>query len=221
MGPVYAGELQCRTLGMKVAIFDQEGKPILNKPGELVCLAASPSMPIYFWNDPDGEKYKSAYFEMFPGVWRHGDYAKITYTGGAIIYGRSDATLNPGGVRIGTADIYEVVNAMEEIQDSLAIGQKWKGDERIVLFVKLAPGVEFTEDLEKKIRKTIRENLSPRHVPAKIFPVKDIPYTINMKKVEIAVKNIIHGLPVLNVDCLANPSCLKEYEELKKELEKE
>ncbi len=214
MGPVYAGELQCRTLGMKVAIFDEKGKPILNKPGELVCLAASPSMPLYFWNDPDGKKYKSAYFDVFPGVWRHGDYAKITYTGGAIIYGRSDATLNPGGVRIGTADIYRVVETIDEVVDSLAVGQKWKGDERIILFVKLKPGVELTEELKNKIKKALRENLSPRHVPAKIIKVKDIPYTINMKKVEIAVRNIIHGLPVLNTDALANPECLEEYRDI-------
>ncbi len=214
MGPVYAGELQCRTLGMKVAIFNEKGRPILNEPGELVCLAASPSMPLYFWNDPDGKKYKSAYFDVFPGVWRHGDYAKITYTGGAVIYGRSDATLNPGGVRIGTADIYRVVETIDEVVDSLAVGQKWKGDERIILFVKLRPGAELTEELKSKIKKALRENLSPRHVPAKIVKVRDIPYTINMKKVEIAVRNIIHGLPVLNTDALANPECLEEYRDI-------
>ena len=214
MGPVYAGELQCRTLGMKVEVFDSEGKPVLNQPGELVCLAPSPSMPLYFWGDEKGEKYRNAYFDVFPGVWRHGDYVQITPTGGAIIYGRSDATLNPGGVRIGTAEIYRVVEAMEEVADSLAIGQKWKGDERVILFVKLAPGVELTEELKERIRKTIRQNLSPRHVPAKVISVPDIPYTINMKKVEIAVRNIIHGLPVANVDSLANPQSLEHYKDL-------
>ncbi len=214
MGPVYAGELQCRGLGMKVSIFDENGNSVLNKPGELVCLAASPSMPLYFWNDPDGKKYKDAYFEVFPGVWRHGDYAKITYTGGAIIYGRADATLNPGGVRIGTADIYRVVEGLEEVADSLAVGQKWKGDERVILFVKLKEGYELTDELKNKIKKAIRENLSPRHVPAKIIKVSDIPYTINMKKVEIAVKKIIHGQKVLNTDALANPQCLEEYKNI-------
>jgi len=214
MGPVYAGELQCRTLGVKVAVFDNEGKPILDRPGELVCLAPSPSMPLYFWRDEKGEKYRSAYFDVFPGVWRHGDYVQITPTGGAIIYGRSDATLNPGGVRIGTAEIYRVVEAFEEVEDSLAIGQKWKGDERIVLFVKLAQGHELTEELKAKIRRALREQLSPRHVPAKIIAVPDIPYTINMKKVEIAVRNIIHGLPVVNVDSLANPESLDHFKDL-------
>ena len=214
MGPVYAGELQCRTLGMKVAVFDNEGKPLLDRPGELVCLAPSPSMPLYFWRDEKGEKYRSAYFDVFPGVWRHGDYVQITPTGGAIIYGRSDATLNPGGVRIGTAEIYRVVEALEEVEDSLAIGQKWKGDERIVLFVKLAQGHELTEELKAKIRRALREQLSPRHVPAKIIAVPDIPYTINMKKVEIAVRNIIHGLPVVNVDSLANPESLEHFKDL-------
>jgi len=214
MGPVYAGELQCRTLGMKVAVFDNEGKPLLDRPGELVCLAPSPSMPLCFWRDEKGEKYRSAYFDVFPGVWRHGDYVQITPTGGAIIYGRSDATLNPGGVRIGTAEIYRVVEALEEVEDSLAIGQKWKGDERIVLFVKLAQGHELTEELKAKIRRALREQLSPRHVPAKIIAVPDIPYTINMKKVEIAVRNIIHGLPVVNVDSLANPESLEHFKDL-------
>jgi len=214
MGPVYAGELQCRTLGMKVAVFDNEGKPILDRPGELVCLAPSPSMPLYFWRDEKGEKYRSAYFDVFPGVWRHGDYVQITPTGGAIIYGRSDATLNPGGVRIGTAEIYRVVEAFGEVEDSLAIGQKWKGDERIVLFVKLAKGHELTEELKAKIRRALKEQLSPRHVPAKIIAVPDIPYTINMKKVEIAVRNIIHGLPVVNVDSLANPESLEHFKDL-------
>lgn len=214
MGPVYSGELQCRCLGMKVAVFDNEGKPLLDRAGELVCLAPSPSMPLYFWRDDTGEKYRNAYFDVFPGVWRHGDYVQITPTGGAIIYGRSDATLNPSGIRIGTAEIYRVVEAMEEVEDSLAIGQKWKGDERIVLFIKLAPGHELTEELKAKIRKSLREELSPRHVPAKIVAVPDIPYTINMKKVEIAVRNVVHGLPVANVDSLANPESLEHFKDL-------
>lgn len=212
--PVYEGELQCRGLGMKVEAYNAEGKPVINELGELVCTAAFPSMPLYFWNDPDNEKYLSAYFKTFPGVWCHGDFIKITENGGVIIYGRSDATLNPGGVRIGTADIYRQVETLPEIADSIVVGQDWDNDVRIVLFVKLAPGVELDEALQAKIRKTIRENTSPRHVPAKIIAVADIPYTINMKKVELAVRNVIHGKPVLNKDALANPEALDLYKDL-------
>jgi len=212
--PVYEGELQCRGLGMKVEAYNAEGKPVINELGELVCTAAFPSMPLYFWNDPDNEKYLNAYFKTFPGVWCHGDFIKITENGGVIIYGRSDATLNPGGVRIGTADIYRQVETMPEIADSIVVGQDWDNDVRIVLFVKLAPGVELDEALKAKIRKTIRENTSPRHVPAKIIAVADIPYTINMKKVELAVRNVIHGKPVLNKDALANPEALDLYKDL-------
>jgi acetoacetyl-CoA synthetase len=171
-------------------------------------------MPVGFWNDPDDKKYREAYFEKFPNVWAHRDYVEITPAGGVIIYGRSDATLNPGGVRIGTADIYSQIESLPEIVDSLAIGQEWEGDVRIVLFVKLAEGIELTDELTEQIKKTIRENTTPRHVPAKIIAVTDIPYTISMKKVELAVKNIIHNEPVLNVDSLINPESLELYKNL-------
>ncbi|MBN2125871.1 MAG: acetoacetate--CoA ligase, partial [Deltaproteobacteria bacterium] len=211
MGPVYAGELQCRGLGMKVAAFDESGKPVLQKQGELVCTAPAPSMPIYFWDDPDGQKYHSAYFDVYPGVWRHGDFIEITEHGGVVIYGRSDATLNPGGVRIGTADIYRQVENIREVEDSVVVGQDWKNDVRIILFVKMADGFELNDDVRNKIRKQIRDNTSPRHVPAKIIPVPDIPYTLNMKKVELAIKKVIQGQEVLNKDALRNPECLDYY----------
>jgi len=214
MGPVYSGELQCRGLGMKVEAFDENGKSVIGKKGELVCTAPFPSMPISFWNDPDGSKYKAAYFDVYPGVWRHGDYIEINERGGVKIFGRSDATLNPGGVRIGTAEIYRRVEEFDEIEDSLVVGQSWKGDIRVILFVKLAPGVDLTESLKSKIRTSIRENASPRHVPAKIIAVDDIPYTLNMKKVELAVKNIIENRPVYNRDALKNPESLKLYENI-------
>jgi acetoacetyl-CoA synthetase len=214
IGPVYAGELQCRGLGMKVEVFDAEGTTIVGQHGELVCTAPFPSMPLYFWNDPDGSKYRAAYFDVYPNVWRHGDFAEITDTGGMIIYGRSDATLNPGGVRIGTADIYRVVESIDGVVDSVVVGQEWENDVRVVLFVKLAQGVRLTEALFKKIKTTIRQNTTPRHVPAKIIAVKDIPYTISMKKVELAVRNVIHGRPVLNRDALANPESLDQFKDL-------
>ena len=165
-------------------------------------------MPIYFWNDPEGKKYHSAYFDVYPNVWRHGDFIEINERGGVVIYGRSDATLNPGGVRIGTAEIYRQVEQLEEIEDSLVVGQDWKKDVRVILFLKLAPGFQLTEDLKNKIKKVIRTNASPRHVPAKIFAVPDIPYTLNMKKVELAVKKVIQGQAVLNKDALRNPESL-------------
>ena len=212
--PVYEGELQCRGLGMKVEAFNDRGGPVINELGELVCTAPFPSMPLYFWNDPDNEKYLNAYFETFSGVWCHGDFIKITEKGGVVIYGRSDATLNPGGVRIGTADIYRQVETLPEIADSIVVGQDWDNDVRIILFVKTAVGVQLDDTLVNKIKKIIRENTSPRHVPAKIIPVIDIPYTINMKKVELAVRNMIHGKPVLNKDALANPEALDLYKDL-------
>jgi acetoacetyl-CoA synthetase len=215
IGPVYAGELQRRCLGMKVEVFDAQGNSVRNQEGELVCAAPSPSMPLYFWNDPNDERYHSAYFDVYPGVWHHGDYAEITENEGVIIYGRSDATLNPGGVRIGTAEIYRQVEALDEVADSLVVGQNWENDIRVILFVKLAEGAELTEDLVKKIRTTIRQNTTPRHVPAKIIAVDDVPYTINMKKVELAVKKVIHNEPVLNIDALANPQSLELYKNLK------
>jgi acetoacetyl-CoA synthetase len=215
MGPVYAGELQCRCLGMKVEAFDENGKSVINQQGELVCTAAAPSMPIYFWQDPDNEKYHAAYFDVYPHVWRHGDFIEINERGGVTIYGRSDATLNPGGVRIGTAEIYRQVENMEEIEDSLVVGQNWKNDVRVILFLKMAEGYELTEELKNRIKKSIRVNASPRHVPAKILTVPDIPYTLNMKKVELAVKEVIHGQQVLNQDALRNPEALDYYATLR------
>ncbi len=214
MGPVYAEELQCRGLAMKVEAFDEAGKPVTNRTGELVCTAPSPSMPIYFWDDPDNKKYISAYFDVYPNVWRHGDFIEVTDRGGVIIYGRSDATLNPGGVRIGTADIYNQVENVREVEDSVVVGQDWKNDVRIILFVQMAEGFELTEDLKGKIKKTIRDNTSPRHVPAKIIAVPDIPYTLNMKKVELAIKKVIQGEEVLNKDALRNPESLDFYAQI-------
>ena len=214
IGPVYAGELQCRGLGMKVEAFDDQGNSVVNTQGELACTAPFPSQPLYFWNDNDGSKYRNAYFETYPNVWHHGDFIKITDTGGVVIYGRSDTTLKPSGVRIGTAEIYRVVEAIEEVKDSIVVGQNWENDVRVILFVKLANGLPLTEALVKKIKKTIRENTTPRHVPDKVIAVKDIPYTINMKKVELAVRNVIHGQPVLNRDALANSEALDLYKDL-------
>lgn len=215
IGPVYAGELQKRCLGMKVEVFDTKGNSVRNQEGELVCTAPSPSMPLYFWNDPDNQKYYSAYFNVYPGVWCHGDYAKITENDGVIIYGRSDATLNPGGVRIGTAEIYRQVEAFDEVEDSIVVGQNWKNDVRVILFVKLREGVVLTEELKNNICTMIRQNTTPRHVPAKIIPVADIPYTINMKKVELAVKKMIHNESVPNIEALSNPQSLELYKNIK------
>jgi len=215
MGPVYAGELQCRGLAMKVEAFDENGKPVINRQGELVCTAPFPSMPIYFWNDPDNRKYLDAYFDVYPNVWRHGDFIEINNRGGVVIFGRSDATLNPGGVRIGTAEIYRQVDRMAEIEDSIVVGQNWNNDVRIILFVKMAQWYELTESLKDTIKKTIRTNASPRHTPAKILAVPDIPYTHDMKKVELAVKKTIHNRPVLNKDALKNPEALDFYADLK------
>jgi acetoacetyl-CoA synthetase len=217
--PVYAGELQSRALAMKVKAYDEKGQSIWDQQGELVCEAPAPPMPLHFWNDPTGERYRSAYFEHYPNVWRHGDYVVIhSDTGGVTFYGRSDAVLKPSGVRIGTAEIYDVVERLEGIADSLAIGQNWEGDQRILLFVKLAPGAQLTEALKDKIRKTLREKASPRHVPAVIMEMPDAPYTLNMKKVESAVTNIIHGRPVLNRDALMNPQVLDYFEKITAEL---
>ncbi|MBN2439210.1 MAG: acetoacetate--CoA ligase [Deltaproteobacteria bacterium] len=219
MGPVYSGELQCRGLAMKVEAFDENGKPVINRQGELVCTAPSPSMPICFWDDPGNKKYQAAYFEVYPNVWRHGDYILINDRGGVVIYGRSDTTLNPGGVRIGTAEIYRQVENIEGIQDSIVVGQNWKNDVRVILFVKMAAGKELTDDLRDRIRKTIRVNASPRHVPAKIIAVPDIPYTLNLKKVELSVKKVIEGQAVLNKDALKNPDSLDYYGGIKELLE--
>ncbi len=214
IGPVYAGQLQVRNLGMAVEAWDDSGKPVVGQKAELVCVKPWPSMPIGFWNDPDGSKYHDAYFAVYPGIWFHGDFCEVTPEGGVIMYGRSDATLNPGGVRIGTAEIYRQVEGMDEIADSLVIGQDWDNDVRVILFVKLNPSVEFNDELVKRIKSLIRTNCTPRHVPAKIIPIADIPYTINGKKVELAVRNVVHGRPVKNQDALANPEALKLYEDL-------
>jgi acetoacetyl-CoA synthetase len=215
MGPVYEGELQCRGLGMKVFAYDENGTPVVGTQGELVCTAPFPSMPIYFWDDQDGKKYQAAYFEGFPGVWTHGDFIEVTERGGLIMYGRSDATLNPGGVRIGTAEIYRTIEQMEEIEDSVVVGQEWQNDSRVILFVKMKSSYDLTDELQQRIRKNIRWNASPRHVPAKIIEVPDIPYTLNMKKVELAVQKMIHGREVKNKDALKNPEALNFFADIK------
>lgn len=217
ISPVYAGELQGPALAMKVRAYDERGRPVTDQQGELVCEAPAPSMPLYFWNDPDGRKYREAYFTFYPQahVWRHGDYVRFhSDTGGITFYGRSDAVLKPGGVRIGTAEIYRVVEQIPEVVDSLAIGQQWRGDQRIVLFVKLAPGRTLTAQLQEAIRTRLRRDASPRHVPALILAVPDIPYTFNMKKVESAVANIVNGRPVTNRDALVNADALAYYEQV-------
>jgi acetoacetyl-CoA synthetase len=189
----------------------RRGSPLSASRGSLSAAPPFPSMPLYFWGDPDGTKYRKAYFEKYPGVWAHGDWCTLTETGGMIIHGRSDATLNPGGVRIGSAELYRVIETLPEIADSLVVGQRWQGDERVILFVRLTPGVSCSEELKEKIRRQIRENISPRHVPAKIIPIAEIPYTINMKKVELAVRSVIHGEEVKNRDALVNPAALDLY----------
>ncbi len=218
MGPVYSGELQCRGLAMKVTAYDEDGRPVTGQQGELVCEEPFPSMPIYFWNDENDKKYKSAYFEEYPNVWAHGDFVEITERGGVIMHGRSDATLNPGGVRIGTAEIYRRIDQIEEIEDSVVVGQSFNNDVRVILFVKMAKGYELTDELKDRIKKDIRTTASPRHVPAKIIETPDIPYTLNMKKVELAVKKMIEGKEVKNKDALKNPEALDFFgniEELK------
>jgi len=212
--PVYAGELQFPALAMKINVYNENGEPVVDQEGELVCEAPAPSMPLYFWNDPDGKKYHSAYFDVYPGVWRHGDFIEINNRGGVIIYGRSDATLNPGGVRIGTAEIYRQVEQFEEIEDSLVVGQNWKNDVRVILFVKMNEGYKLDDDLKNRLKKTIRDNASPRHVPDKIIEVPDIPYTLNMKKVEIAVRKVIHNEEVKNKDALRNPESLDYFKNI-------
>lgn len=209
--PVYRGELQCRGLGMAVDIFNEQGQPIRQEKGELVCTKPFPSMPVAFWNDPTGEKYRSAYFGRFANIWCHGDFAELTEHDGMIIYGRSDAVLNPGGVRIGTAEIYRQVEQVHEVLESLACGQRWDGDERVVLFVKLREGIALDDSISQRIKQQIREGASPRHVPAKILQVVDIPKTISGKIVELAVKNVIHNEPVHNLGALANPEALAHF----------
>jgi acetoacetyl-CoA synthetase len=212
--PVRRGELQCLALGMAVEIFDTDGNAVTEQNGELVCTLPFPSMPVGFWNDPQNSKYHAAYFERFPGVWAHGDFAEITASGGMIIHGRSDAVLNPGGVRIGTAEIYRQVEKLDEIVESIAIGQSWDDDVRVVLFVVLRPGLALDDELRAGIRKIIRDNTTPRHVPAKIVAVPEIPRTISGKIVELAVRAVVHGEPVKNTDALANPAALKHFADI-------
>ena len=210
--PVHSGEIQSRGLGMKVEAFNDQGKPVIDEKGELVCTAPFPSMPVSFWNDSNGVKYKSAYFEYYPGIWRHGDFIKITKNNGIIVYGRSDATLNPGGIRIGTAEIYRIVEGMEEIEDSLVIGQKWENDVRIILFIVLRNTSNLNSGLITKIKSNIKELATPRHVPFKIFQIDEVPRTISGKKVELAVTKLIHGESINNKDALINPNSLKQFE---------
>jgi len=220
--PVYAGELQGPALAMKVKSYNEKGESVVDQQAELVCEAPAPCMPIYFWNDPDGKRYKDAYFNVFPGVWRHGDWILVHGdTGGITFLGRSDFTLKPSGVRIGPSEIYNVVEKFPEVADSMAVGQAWKGDERVILFVKLTQGYALTEDLKSKLRVALREQASPRHVPALIIEAPDIPYTFNMKKVESSVANIIHGRPVTNKDALVNPESLVFYEKILPELQRD
>ncbi|HEX2333368.1 MAG TPA: acetoacetate--CoA ligase [Burkholderiales bacterium] len=216
--PVYRGELQCRSLGMAVEVFDQDGNSITNQKGELVCTKPFPSMPLGFWNDRGDERYLAAYFAKYPNVWTHGDWIELTERGTMLVYGRSDATLNPGGVRIGTAEIYSVVERIDEVEESVAIGQLWPPDSptdtRIVLFVKLRPGYTLEDALEERIRHEIRRHASPRHVPARIVQVADIPRTKNGKVVELAVKAAVHGMPVAHTEALANPEALELFRNL-------
>ena len=209
--PVRRGELQCLALGMAVEVFDADGNSVVSEQGELVCSAAFPSMPLRFLNDEDNARYRAAYFERFPGVWAHGDYAEVTESGGMIIYGRSDAVLNPGGVRIGTAEIYRQVERLDEVLESIAVGQTWDGDVRVVLFVVLRNGVQLDDELKARIRQAVRERTTPRHVPAKILEVPDIPRTISGKIVELAVRAVVHGQAVTNKDALANPDALEHF----------
>jgi acetoacetyl-CoA synthetase len=213
IAPVWRGEIQGAALGMKVEVFDEKGRVVTGEKGELVCTMPFPSMPVGFWNDPDGRRYHAAYFERYPNVWHHGDYVELTERGGMIIYGRSDAVLNPGGVRIGTAEIYRQVEQLEEIVESLVIGQRWDNDERIVLFVRLRDGEPLTAALEDRIRRRIRENTTPRHVPARIVRVNEIPRTKSGKIVELAVREVVHGREVKNREALANPEALEQFKD--------
>jgi acetoacetyl-CoA synthetase len=212
--PVRRGEIQCRALGMAVEFFDDDGNALLEERGELVCTRPFPSTPVGFWNDPGNARYRAAYFERFPGVWAHGDFAELRRTGGVVIHGRSDAVLNPGGVRIGTAEIYRQVEKLDEVVESIAIGQNWEDDVRVVLFVVLRPGIDLDDDLRDRIRKVIRQNTTPRHVPAKIVAVAEIPRTKSGKIVEIAVRSVVHGETVANTEALANPEALEYFRDV-------
>jgi len=212
--PVYRGEIQCRGLGMAVEVFNENGESVRNQKGELVCTKAFPSQPVYFWADESGEKYHNAYFAEYENVWHHGDYVKLTDHGGIVIYGRSDATLNPGGVRIGTAEIYRHVEQLNEIVESIVIGQDWDADVRVVLFVVLQDGLSLDDELVKKIRQTVREKCTPRHMPAKVIQVAEIPRTKSGKIVELAVREVVHNREVKNIQSLANPQALELYRDL-------
>jgi acetoacetyl-CoA synthetase len=211
IAPVWRGELQTRGLGMAVEVFDPDGRPLHGREGELVCTRAFPSMPVAFWNDPGAVKYRSAYFSVYPNVWRHGDWARLTEHDGLVILGRSDATLNPGGVRIGTAEIYRQVEQLPEVVESLVVAQDWEGDVRIVLFVRLREGFTLNTGLVERIQGRIREHTSPHHVPRKVLQVNDIPRTISGKITELAVREVIHGRPVENLEALANPAALEQF----------
>jgi acetoacetyl-CoA synthetase len=210
-GPVWRGEIQAKGLVMAVEVFDEKGISVKKEKGELVCTKPFPSMPVGFWNDPGGARYRAAYFDKYPNVWRHGDWCEETAHGGMVIYGRSDAVLNPGGVRIGTAEIYRQVESLDEVVESLVIGQDWQGDVRVVLFVKLKEGSVLTEDIIGKVRKRIRDNTTPRHVPDKVVQVPDIPRTRSGKIVELAVRDIVHGRQPKNLEALANPEALEHF----------
>jgi acetoacetyl-CoA synthetase len=214
LAPVYRGELQTRGLGMHVSVYDDAGRPVIREKEELVCAAPFPSMPVGFWRDPEGKAYSRAYFERFPGVWHHGDFAELTEHDGLIIYGRSDAVLNPGGVRIGTAEIYRQVEQIPEVLESIVVGQDWRGDVRVVLFVKLREEAALDETLVERIKEQIRRNASPRHVPAKVVAVADIPRTRSGKIVELAVRDCLHGRRPKNIEALANPEALALFENL-------
>jgi acetoacetyl-CoA synthetase len=212
--PVWRGEIQAALLGMAADVWDDEGRHLAHGKGELVCTRPFPTMPVRFWNDDKGEKYHNAYFSRFPNVWCHGDFAELTEHGGFVIHGRSDATLNPGGVRIGTAEIYAQVEQLPEVVEALAIGQDWDNDVRVVLFLVLKPGIELDEALEKRIRTQIRTGASPRHVPARIVAVNDIPRTKSGKITELAVRDVVHGREVKNKEALANPEALELYRDI-------
>ena len=208
--PVWRGEIQAKGLGLAIDVFDEKGLSTKGK-GELVCTKPFPAMPLGFWNDPDGARYHAAYFEKYPNVWRHGDWCELTEHGGMIIYGRSDAVLNPGGVRIGTAEIYRQVEQLDEVVESLVIGQDWEGDVRVVLFVKLRDGVSLDDRIVSRVKQRIRENTTSRHVPAKILQVADIPRTKSGKIVELAVRDVVHGRQPKNLEALANPEALEQF----------
>ncbi len=214
IGPVWRGEIQKRSFGMAVEVFDDSGKPLRGQKGELVCTRPFPSMPVYFWDDPGDARYRAAYFDTYPNIWHHGDYVELSQHNGVIVYGRSDATLNPGGVRIGTAEIYRQVEDMAEVEEAIVVGQEWDGDTRVILFVRLAPGAILDEALVKRIKTRIRTGCTPRHVPAKVIEVADIPRTKSGKIVEIAVRDTLHGRPVKNKEALANPQALDLFTRL-------